>query len=35
MSGRGRGKVVRNGFVLRAVVRAFDAEGGHISVMSA
>lgn len=33
-SGRGRGRAVRKGFVLRAVVRAWRALGGQIRVMS-
>lgn len=33
MSGRGKGRPVRNGFVLKAVVSASEAEGGHIKVM--
>lgn len=33
-SGRGRGRAVRKGFVLRAVVRAWRALGGQIRVIS-
>ena len=34
MSGRGSGRLVKKGLVLRAVVRAAEADGGHTKVMS-
>jgi len=33
-SGLGKGKLVRNGFVLRAVSMAAAADGGHTRVIS-